>query len=48
MAIDIGPGATDRGTSGTPRTAVAKANPANATGTIDTVELWFNTNGSGV
>lgn len=40
--IDIGPGAEDRGSnaaSGTTR--IDKRNPANADGTIDTVELWF-------
>lgn len=44
-AIDVGPGATNRGatfTSG--NTNVDKANTADGTGTINTVELWFDTN----
>jgi len=40
MAIDIGPGATDRGTHETSRTEIDAANPANASGTITTVEIW--------
>lgn len=40
MAIDIGTAATDRNTYQTTETIVAKGNPANATGTIDTVEIW--------
>lgn len=47
--ITIGTVAIDRPTfqtawsSGNPRTKVAGSNPANAAGTIDTIELWFNT-----
>jgi len=39
--IDVGSAATDRGTYlGATYTAIDKANPANATGTLDTVEVW--------
>ena len=44
MAIDIGAAATDRSASIAARTYVAKENPANATGTIDTVEIWADIN----
>ena len=40
-AIDIGPGATDRGSNaGAPNAIIDEANPANATGIITSVELW--------
>lgn len=49
-AIDIGPGATDRGgwadTSG--YTNILKDNPANATGKLTTVKFFFQTAASGV
>lgn len=48
-AIDVGPGAiarTDGFTSG--YTIFSFDNPANAAGNLDTVELWFRTNGVGV
>jgi hypothetical protein len=50
MAIDIGGGATNRAStiSVAGYTAIDLANPANASGVITSVELWFNTNGSGV
>ena len=42
-SIDVGPGATDRtGTDFSNQTLVEKTNPANATGTLDTWELWFS------
>ena len=44
MAIDVGAAAIDRGTTLAGRTLVNKTNPANATGTIDTVEIWCATN----
>lgn len=44
MAIDVGPGATDRASRGyNEYTCIDLANPANATGNIDTFELWFGT-----
>ena len=43
--IDIGPGATDRAnTAPNDYTFIALDNPANLTGTLDTVEVWANTN----
>jgi hypothetical protein len=42
--IDIGVAATDRATAFDPYTVVNKGNPANATGTITSVEIWANTN----
>lgn len=44
MAIDIGMPATDRASSFPSYTLVAQGNPANATGVIDTVEIWANAN----
>ncbi len=50
MAIDVGAAATDRGSGAgqafTP--IVGQENPANATGTIDTVEMWFLVTGENV
>jgi len=49
-SIDVGPGATNRSSSSflsymsTSYTKVDKANPANATGTLDTVEIWMQEN----
>lgn len=44
MAIDIGAEATDRGYAySAGRTVIAKDNPANASGTITSVEIWANT-----
>lgn len=41
MAIDIGPGATDRPTSGSGLYTIVEAtNPANATGTLTSFEAW--------
>jgi len=41
QSIDVGPGATDRaGSLNSNNTLVDKANPANATGTLDTFETW--------
>lgn len=50
MAIDIGGGATDRGSSGSWKdyTLLEKANPANATGTLDTIEIWSVDNLTGM
>ena len=42
VAIDIGDAAIDRGNTSTPRTFVAIGNPANATGTITSIEVWFH------
>jgi PKD repeat protein len=49
-AIQIGPGATNRSSSVTSAgyTDLEKNNPANADGTITSLELWFNTNATGV
>ena len=38
--IIIGPGATDMGSSSATKTLVVRDNPANASGTITTVEIW--------
>jgi hypothetical protein len=47
--IDVGPGATDRaGSQGYGDTYIDIDNPANASGIINSVELWFDTNASGV
>ena len=47
--IDIGPGATNRGTTrSSGYTRIDLNNPANDTGVINSVEVWFNTNASGV
>ena len=49
MAIDIGSGATDRGTTNTGGyTAIDLANPANANGVLTSVEFWFGTDATGV
>jgi hypothetical protein len=46
-AIDIGDEPTDRASNDPPGyTMVPKGNPANDTGTIDTVELWVNQPGT--
>ena len=46
--IDIGPGAIDGDdVSGAGYTFIDKDNPANNTGTIDTFEIWCNTNLTG-
>lgn len=48
-SIDVGPGAIDRyNSSSSGNTRVNKGNPSNADGILDTWELWFKTNGSGV
>ncbi|MFA5439643.1 MAG: hypothetical protein WC259_07220, partial [Dehalococcoides sp.] len=48
-AIDIGSAAIDRAlTFGDSSTRILADNPANDTGILDTVEVWFNTNASGV
>lgn len=39
-AIDIGPGATDRGTTNADMTQIVKDNPANDTGAITSVEIY--------
>ncbi len=42
--IDVGPGATNRASSAfSAFTVIDLANPANATGTLETVEVWFAT-----
>jgi hypothetical protein len=43
--IDVGPGATDRAStiSGANYTDIDLGNPANGTGSLDTVEIWANT-----
>lgn len=48
--IDMGPGATNRSTSvaSAGYTDLEENNPANADGTITSIELWFNTNATGV
>lgn len=48
MAIDIGPGATDRDDSGAcfNRTLIDRNNAANATGTVSTFEIWMDGNGA--
>ena len=49
MAIDIGSGAADYGgTFPVGDTRIDKTNPANETGTIDTIEIWHNTDGTDV
>jgi len=41
MAIDVGPGATDKNSVGSGTyTIICKTNPANATGTIDHIEIY--------
>ncbi len=40
MAIDVGAACIDRGATSSPRTIVLKDNPANATGTINSVCTW--------
>lgn len=47
-AIDVGGGATNRGTSSNNGTYVDKNNPSNLEGYINTVELWFANNATGV
>jgi len=48
-AIDIGPGATDRvAYQAGGDTGVNIGNPANGSGSLASMELWFNTDGSGV
>ena len=49
-SIDVGPGATDRtGSQATVNyTYINVENPVNITGTLDTVEVWANSNLSGV
>jgi hypothetical protein len=49
-AIDVGPGATDRGASTTlgTNTYIDTENPANASGIIDVLEIFMDTNGAGV
>lgn len=47
QTIDVGAAATDRNTvMQLYYTTVEQTNPANATGTIDTIEIWMNTNAS--
>jgi len=49
MAIDIGPGATDRNSTRTAAiTRICLANPANATGVLTSFECWFNSGAAGV
>jgi hypothetical protein len=46
-SIDVGPAATDRGnTTGGAYTDINITNPANATGTLDTFEIWLATTNS--
>jgi len=40
MAIDVGPPATDQASSGDSYTIINATNPANATGTIDHIEIY--------
>jgi hypothetical protein len=48
-AIDVGGGAANYNyTEGASYTLVSLDNPANDTGVLDTMELWFNTNAGGV
>ncbi len=47
--IDVGSSATDRNSAaGAGYTYIPLANPANETGVITSVKLWFNTNATGV
>lgn len=46
--IDVGPGATNRGDARSERACVDLNNPANDTGSLDTMEFWYSSNGSGV
>ncbi len=47
--IDVGPGATDRDTYlSVASTDIDEANPANDSGVLDTFELWFNADATGV
>ena len=48
MAIDIGAGAVNRAGGASAATRVAAANPANATGVLDTWQLWFAIDASDV
>lgn len=49
MAIDIGSAAIDRASSsGAGYTRVDQNNPANATGTLDTIEIWANADMAGL
>lgn len=50
MTIDIGPGATSRSTSNASAlyTSIDLANSANADGTLNIVELWFDSSATGV
>jgi hypothetical protein len=49
MAIDIGSGAIDRNTHWPSQyTVIDRANPANAAGTLLSVQIWAETNMSGV
>jgi hypothetical protein len=48
QSIDIGPGATDRTATGAAGyTRIFDDNPANADGTLDTIEVWANTDLAG-
>lgn len=42
-SIDVGPGAVDLANTTISNTIVDKSNPANATGTLDTFEVWLGT-----
>ncbi|MBE3143553.1 MAG: hypothetical protein IMZ61_06480, partial [Planctomycetes bacterium] len=47
--IDVGPGAANRATNTTTAyTYIDLANPANATGKVTLIELWFDTDATGV
>lgn len=49
MAIDIGAGAANYGSGHTAEyTFLDLTNPANATGTLTSFEIWYNTDGTGV
>lgn len=49
MAIDVGPGATNRATNKAAlSTMLTLTNPTNETGCITSVELWFESNATGV
>ena len=49
MAIDVGPGASDRGNDNwAPSTIIDSVNPANATGTIDTCQVYAANDMSGI
>jgi hypothetical protein len=43
-AIDVGPGAIDRNSTDSGYTNICMSNPANASGTLTSIEVWTNEN----